>query len=155
MILVRMLALGLATLVMSTVVGQDKKTEKLDPAKLVGKWTLVEGMKAGEKSGDDAKKGTTEVTKEKITLAGPDATFVFGYKVDVTKTPAEVDFEILEPEGLKGAKAKGIIKLEDGKMTMCYHPMMGDRPTKFESTKDNGFYLFTFKAAAVKKEEKQ
>ena len=154
MILVRMLALGLATLVMSTVVAQDKKTEKLDPAKLVGKWKLTEGVKAGEKSGDD-KKGTAEFTKEKITLANADATFVFGYKVDATKTPAEVDFEILEPVDLKGAKAKGIIKLEDGKMTMCYHPMMGDRPTKFESTKDNGFYLFTFKAAEVKKEEKK
>lgn len=155
MILVRMLVLGLATLVMSTVVAQDKKAEKLDPAKLVGKWKLTEGVKAGEKSGDDAKKGTTEVTKDKITLANADATFVFGYKVDAAKTPAEVDFEILEPEGLKGAKAKGIIKLEGGKMTMCYHPMMGDRPTKFESTKDNGFYLFTFKAAEEKKKEEK
>ncbi len=154
MILVRMLALGLATLVMSTVVAQDKKAEKLDPAKLVGKWKLTGGMKAGEKLGDD-KKGTAEFTKEKITLANADATFVFGYKVDITKTPAEVDFEILEPVDLKGAKAKGIIKMEDGKMTLCYQSMGDDRPTKFESTKDNGSFLFTFKAAEEKKKEEK
>ena len=149
MILLRVLALGVAILMMSAVAAQDKKAEKLDPAKLIGKWKLTEGMKAGEKY-EDTKKGTTELTKEKVTLATSDATFVFSYKVDATKTPAEVDFEILEPEGLKGAKAKGIIKLEEGKMTMCYHPMMGDRPAKFESTKDNGFYLFSFKAEEKK-----
>ena len=154
MILLRVLVLGLATLVMSTVAAQDKKPEKLDPAKLIGKWTLTGGMKAGEKY-EDTKKGTNEITKEKITLANADATFVFGYKVDAEKTPAEVDFEILEPNDLKGTKAKGIIKFEDGKLTICYHPMGGDRPAKFESTKDNGNFLFSYKKAEEKKEDKK
>ena len=149
MILVRMLALGLATLVMSTVSAEGKKPEKLDPAKLIGGWKLSAGLKAGEKY-EDTMNSTTEVTKDKITVADDRATFVFGYKLDTTKSPVEIDMEILQPDDLKGNKAKGIIKLEDGKMTLCYHPMGGERPAKFESTADNGFFLFTYKKAEKK-----
>jgi uncharacterized protein (TIGR03067 family) len=142
MTLVRVLALGVAAVTL-TVATADDKPAPLDPAKLVGDWSIVEGLKAGEKSGDDAKKGTVIVDKEKITLKSDDMTFAFSYTLDAKKSPAEIDLKIVEPEGLAGATAKGIIKLEKDKVTLCYHPMMGDRPTKFESTKDNGFYLFT------------
>lgn len=151
MTLVRALVLGVAVTALSAATADDKPAP-LDPAKLVGEWKIVDGKKAGEKIGDDAKKGKVIVDKEKITLKGDDMTFVFGYKLDAKKSPAEIDLVILEPEGLKDAKAKGIIKLEDGKKTLCYHPMMGERPTKFESTKDNGNYLFVMEK--VKKADK-
>lgn len=152
---VRTLVLGLGLAFFSAATAEDKKDEKkpLDPAKLVGKWSITEGLKGGEKIGDDAKKGVIEFTKDKISLKAADAEFEFAYTVDVKAIPAGVDLEILKPEGFKGAKAKGIIKLEDGKATLCYHPMGGDRPKKFESTRDNGNYLFMMKAA--KKEEKK
>lgn len=143
---VRALVLGLAAVAVTAAVADDKPAP-LDPAKLVGDWKIVEGMKAGEKSGDDAKKGMVIVDKEKITLKGDDMTFAFSYKIDPKKEPAEIDLEIVEPEGLKGAKAKGIVKLEKEKVTLCYHPMMGDRPTKFDSTKENGNYMFTMEKA--------
>lgn len=149
MILVRVMVLGLATLVVSTVVAEDKKPAKLDPAKLIGDWKLTAGLKAGEKY-EDTTNSMTEVTKDKITVADDRATFVFGYKIDAAKTPVEIDMEILQPDDLKGNKAKGIVKLEDGKMTLCYHPMGGERPAKFESTADNGFFLFTYKKAEKK-----
>ena len=149
MILLRLMVLGLATLVMSTVAAQDKKPEKLDPAKLIGDWKLSAGLKAGEKY-EDTTNSMTEVTKDKITVADDRATFVFGYKIDTKKTPVEIDMEILQPDDLKGNKAKGIIKLEDGKMMLCYHPTGGERPAKFESTKDNGFFLFTYKKVEKK-----
>jgi uncharacterized protein (TIGR03067 family) len=140
MTLVRVLTVGLGALALTAAAAQDK-TEPLDPAKLVGDWKIVDGMKAGEKIGDDAKKGTVVIEKGKITLKGDDMTFAFSFTVNAKKTPAEIDLEIVEPEGLKGTKAAGIIKLDGGKLTLCYHPMGGDRPTKFESNKDNGFYL--------------
>ena len=149
MILVRVMVLGLATLLVSTGVAQDKKPTKLDPAKLVGDWKLTAGLKAGEKY-EDTTNSMTDVTKDKITVADDRATFVFGYKIDAAKTPVEIDMEILQPDDLKGNKAKGIIKLEDGKMTLCYHPTGGERPTKFESTADNGFFLFTYKKVEKK-----
>lgn len=149
MILVRMVVLGLAIFVASTVSAEDKKPEKLDPAKLIGGWKLSAGLKAGEKY-EDTMNGTTDVTKDQITVADDRATFVFGYKIDTSKTPVEIDMEILSPDDLKGNKAKGIIKLEDGKTTLCYHPMGGERPTKFESTADNSFFLFTYKKVEKK-----
>jgi uncharacterized protein (TIGR03067 family) len=151
----RTLVLGLGLACLATATAEDKKDEKkpLDPAKLVGKWSITEGMKAGEKTGEDAKKGVIEITKDKISLKSMDMEFEFIYKVDVKADPVTIDLEITKPEGFKGSKAPGIIKLEDGKFTLCYSPMGGDRPKKFESTKDNGNYMFTMKAAA--KEEKK
>jgi len=157
MLWMRTLVLALGLVVIANVSAQDKKEEKkpLDPAKLVGKWSITEGLKAGEKVGDDAKKGVIEFTKDKISLKSMDAEFEFSYKVDVKATPASIDLEILKPEGFKGTKAMGIIKIEDGKATLCYHPMGGDRPKKFESTKDNGNYMFTMKAAKEEKKEEK
>ena len=130
----------------------DKKPGKLDPAKLSGKWKVVEGMKSGEKYEG---KGTAlaEITKDKISFADGDAKFVFGYKVDLEKTPVQIDLEILEPEGLKGTKAPGILKLEGGKLTLAYHAAMGTRPEKFESTKENGIHLFVHEKVETKKDE--
>ena len=94
------------------------------------------------------------LAKDKISYKAGDMAFVFGFKADHAKDPIAVDLEILEPEGLKGAKALGIVKLDGEKLTLCYNPAMGGaRPTKFESTKDNGFYMFVHEKA--KKGEKK
>ncbi len=151
MTLVRALVLGLALVAVSALTAEDKKpAAKFDAEKLYGDWKITGGMKAGEKAGDDAKKGTVTVTKEKISLVDGDMKFVFTYKADAATDPVAIDMEIVEPDAFKGTKAKGIIELKDGKATLCYHPMGGDRPKKFESTKDNGNYLFMME----KKEKK-
>ena len=149
--LVRAIVLGLVMVAVSAVVAEDKKAAKLDPEKLVGSWKIVEGSKAGEKAGADATKGAITLTKDKITLADGDMKFEFSYKVDTKVEPTAIDMEIVQPDALKGAKAKGIIKLDGGKVTLCYHPMNGDRPTKFESTKDNGNYMFVLEAKKAEK----
>ena len=51
--------------------------------------------------------------------------------------------EILAPEAFKGAKAKGIVTVDGDTLKLAYHPMGGDRPTKFESAKDSGVFYFT------------
>lgn len=141
--LVRALVLGVGLVAISATVADDKPA-KLDPKKLVGDWKITEGWKAGEKAGGDATKGTITLTKDTVTIKGdkPEETFKFTYKLNVDKSPAEMDLEITEPEPLKGAKTQGIIKLEDGKFTLIYHPMGEKRPTEFKSTKENGFYMF-------------
>lgn len=139
--LVRALVLGVAVVALSAA-GADDKPGKVDPTKLVGEWKIKEGWKAGEKATGDATKGTIIVTKDTVTIKGdkPEETFKFSYKTNADK--GEMDLEITEPEPLKGAKTQGIIKLEDGKFTLCYHPMGEKRPTEFKSTKENGFYMF-------------
>jgi uncharacterized protein (TIGR03067 family) len=140
----RLLTLCLALGLTAALAADDKAPAPLDPAKLIGDWTSIEGTKAGEKA-PDAGKGTVNVTKDKITLKSDDMTFVFGYTVDVKVTPATIDLEMLEPEAFGKPKAKGIVKLADGKVSLCYHPMGGDRPKDFTSTKENGNFLFVMK----------
>ena len=147
----RVTLLGLAAGLMTAVsVGADDKPGKLDPAKLVGDWAITESTKAGEKA--DKADGVVATTKEKMTLKAGDLTFVFGYKIDDKPAPMGIDLDLLEPEMFK-SKAKGIVKLDGDKLTLCYHPMGGDRPKGFESTKENGNYLFVMKKKETKKEK--
>ena len=141
--------LGLAVGLLAVTAAADDKPTPLDPAKLVGDWTIVEGTKAGDKT--EKAGGPVTVTKDKMTLKNEDITFVFGFKLDEKATPAAIDFTILEPDSFKDGKAKGIIKLADGKVTLCYHPMGGDRPKEFKSTKEDGNFLFVMKKKDDKK----
>ncbi len=121
---------------------EKEKVTKIDPAKLPGSYKIVDGTKFGEKLTDDAKKASVTFTKDKITTKSPDATFAFSYKVDVTKTPAAVDMEILEPEGLKGSKAKGILKFVGTKLHLAYDSKGGPAPKEFKSVKDDNVLYF-------------
>jgi uncharacterized protein (TIGR03067 family) len=119
--LLRVLVLGVGLAAVSAA-GADDKPAKVDPKKLVGEWTIKEGFKAGEKATGDALKAPIIVTKDTVTIKGEKAeeTFEFTYKVNADK--GEIDLEITKPEALKGAKTQGIVKLEGGKFTLCYHP---------------------------------
>ncbi len=149
----RFCAFSLAVGLMATVTVAADDKPALDPAKLVGDWTLAEGTKAGEKQ--EKIEGAITITKDKLTLKAGDMTFVFGYKLDPKTTPAGIDMHIIEPEAFKDGKAKGIVKLADGKVTLCYHPMGGDRPKEFKSTKENGHHLFVVKKKDAKPGEKK
>lgn len=156
--MIRSLTLAMLMAVPALVMADDKKPEakpakadkaekgekpaKFDAAKLVGSWKITEGMKGGDKSSPDVGKGVVTITKDKIALKNDGMDFEFSYKIDDSKDPVAIDMEITAPEGLKGAKAPGIVKFDGEKFTLCYSPMSGIRPTKFESTKDNGFFLF-------------
>jgi uncharacterized protein (TIGR03067 family) len=151
MSLLRALVLGFGLVVVSTASAQDeKKSDKLDPAKLVGTYKIADGQKAGEKIGDDSKKGKVIITKETITIKGDEGMdFEFSYKLDSKADPIAIDMEITKPDALKGAKTLGIIALESGTVKLCYHPEGKERPKKFESTKDNGYYQFSLKKEAA------
>ena len=131
--------------VSAVVADDDKKSEKFDAKKILGEWEYEAGTKAGAESDEQMLQGTVKITKETFTLpGGPDQEFVMAYKLDASKSPATIDFEIKSgpvPEG----KAVGIIKLHDGKIHLCYNPMGTERPEKFESTEDNGMFMLVLK----------
>ena len=131
---------------------------KAPPKKLVvedlfGEWKIRSGTRAGSSIESD-RLPTIKITKKTFTIpseAGEE--FVMSYKVDMDAKPITIDFKIESgpvPEG----NAKGIIKLEDGVLTLCYHPEGESRPEKFMSTEENGFFVFKMKKAAEKTEAK-
>ena len=159
--MIRSLTLALLMAVPALVIADDKKLEKpaatpekgekvakFDAAKLVGDWKVSEGTKAGEKSGPDLGKDVVTITKDKMSLKAGGMDFEFSYKLDDTKDPVAIDMEITLPEALKGSKAPGIVKADGDKFTLCYSPMSSTRPTKFESTVENKFFLFVHTKAA-------
>jgi uncharacterized protein (TIGR03067 family) len=120
--------------------------DKLDPAKIVGTWTYVSGENDGKKiSADELKKGTVEITKDKITLSSPEGKFVIGYKLDTDKTPAVIKMEILDGPMGKGAKSDGIIAFKGENLQFCYPAKGGAAPKTFATKEDSGLHLFTLK----------
>lgn len=152
----RVLVFAAAALFAAGLSAQDKdapakkKMEKIDPAKLVGSYKLVSGMKAGEKMTAEAEQSPIVFTKDKITMKSKDMAFAFSYKVDEDKTPATIEMTITEPKELKDKKATGILKMEAGKLVLCYHPKGENTPKVFKSTKENEYHLFE-----LKKDEKK
>jgi uncharacterized protein (TIGR03067 family) len=149
MVLVRVLVLGLAAALVSAASAQDKA--KLDPAKLVGTYTFVEGVKDGEKVPADNFKGlTVTIAKDGMVMKTPDGNFEFKYTVDATKTPATIDLEIVKGPVGEGSKSKGIIALDGTTLKLAYHPMGGERPKDFECKKGSGCQAFTLKKSDKK-----
>lgn len=123
----------------------DKKDAKFDAAKMVGDWKIVEGMKQGEKVGEDHLKVKVKATKDSFILESEMGKFVMAYKLNTATNPVGIDMEIKEgpvPEG----KAIGIVWVSGDDMKLCYVPdASATRPGKFESTKDNGTFFWTLK----------
>src|SRR5262249_54455282 len=97
----------------------------------------------------DKERLAAKVTIKKDELhipAGPDMKFIMGYKIDASKSPSAIDMDIKDGP-VKEGKAVGIIALDGDTLKLCYDPMGVTRPTKFESTKDNGAFSFVLKRA--------
>jgi uncharacterized protein (TIGR03067 family) len=131
---------------------------KFDATKLEGKWMITEMTKYGEKVDTKDMKDPAVFTKDTITMKASLGEFAFKYTVDAKADPVGIDMEITAPEGFKGGKAKGIIKLDGDKLTLTYDsdPESKARPDKFESKKDTKVlsYVLT-RAKEEKKEEKK
>ncbi len=132
-------------LAVGTLGAEDKQT-KFDPAKLVGDWNYVSGVKNGEKVDPDHLKNKVVVTKETFTLTG-DMKFVMKYKLDTKKTPVGIKLEMTESPFGAGAKAVGIISVEGDEMKLCYDPEGKKAPEKFEAKADSKHHLFILKRA--------
>jgi uncharacterized protein (TIGR03067 family) len=58
-------------------------------------------------------------------------------KVNTEKTPWTIDVTVTAGKD-KGQTRKGILKMEDGKMMLCWGKAGGKRPTEFKSEKGSG-----------------
>ncbi len=132
------------------------KDPVLKPADLVGSWKYTSGKRAGEDVAEDRlAMGGVKFAEDKLTIpAGPDSEFVMSYKLKAGKQFTEIDLSIESGPAPEG-KALGILKWENDELTLCYDPLGANRPTKFESTAENGFFMFVMKKEkAVEKADK-
>ncbi len=108
--------------------------ETVNPKAISGVWSCIEAVNNGNKL--PAEKASqlklTLTDKQFKTQLGEQVFFDSTYTLNAAKSPAEI--EMLGNEGdLKGKPALGIIKLEDGTLTLCYVMPGSDRPKTFES----------------------
>ncbi len=122
----------------------DEKGDKFDAGKIVGTWTYVSGENNGAKvNPDNLKTGSVKITKETITLDGPQGKFVMKYTLDTKTTPVSLAMEMTEsPFG--AGKAKGIIEVKGDELKLCY-ATEGDAPKKFETKEGSNSHLFVLK----------
>jgi uncharacterized protein (TIGR03067 family) len=120
-------------------------TEKLTAEKLYGKWAYVSGKRAGEDIPAERLSAVVEVDSDAFTVpSGMAEPFVMAWKLDASQSPAAIDFSITSGPAT-GGTAKGIVRLERDHFVLCYDPMGQTRPEEFESTAENGFFLFELK----------
>lgn len=158
---------GLVAAVMAVAVAggvwaEDKKEPakaepaKFDASKLEGKWMVSEFVKYGEKQDTKEMKDPAVFTKDSIKVKSSVGEFEFKYTVDAKADPMAIDMEITAPEGLKGGKAKGIIKLDGDKLMLTYDsdPESKARPAKFESKKESKVLSLVMTRAKEEKKDK-
>jgi uncharacterized protein (TIGR03067 family) len=125
-----------------------------DANQLIGKWKYESGERAGEQVDPARLQSIVTISKDKFVVpAGPDAEFVMPYKIDDRQQPIAIDLTIESGPAPEG-KAAGIIKLENGKLTLCYDPMGGKRPTEFKTTSSDGCFMFVMVKQADDDEKK-
>ena len=127
--------------------GVDPEVNK----KLIGTWVIKSGMRSGSEVAEERMEGNIEIDEETITIPGAtdDETFVIGYKIDASKSPMQIDMAIESGPAPEGAPAIGIIKMGDGEFKLCYDAEGGARPEKFESTEENGYFMFKLKKLEI------
>lgn len=119
---------------------------KGDAAMLVGKWSVISGQRAGEEVSEDRLNVPITVDAKTITIPAGNDSFVMSYELDLTASPIAIDMEVVSGPAPAGSVAIGIVERTNDGFRLCYQPMGGDRPERFESTAENGCFLFVVKA---------
>ncbi len=116
--------------------------KEFDIEQLVGKWKYESGERAGEIIEAERLQSVVTISKDKFNVpAGPDAEFVMAYQLDAQKSPVTIDLSIESGPAPEG-KALGILKIADGKLWLCYDSTGAKRPADFNTTAEDGFFLF-------------
>jgi uncharacterized protein (TIGR03067 family) len=120
--------------------GQDSAD---DLKKMAGIWKTT----LHEADGKIATKDEIEKTQGKLVVKADKYEVFFGdkaidegtIKLDAGKKPRQIDAIIK-----KGGTMKGIYKIDDGKMTVCFAQPGKDRPTAFKTEKGTGQVLLGY-----------
>jgi uncharacterized protein (TIGR03067 family) len=123
------------------VSGGDKKND----LKIDGSWTATGGIADGKKLPAELFEKDVQVVvfkdgKYTETFMGKE-TEAGTYKIDTTKNPHTIDFDVTEGKA-KGKVQLGLIKIDGDVMTIALADHGSkDRPKDFEGTGDNGVII--------------
>src|SRR5262245_36966661 len=129
----------------------DKDAAKKDQDKLQGEWTLVSAERDGQPLSDDMIKTGKRVCKDDETSVLFDGQLYMKakFKLDPSKKPTAIDYEILESQqgDAKGQKLKGIYAWDGDQVKFCFGQPGGDRPDDFTAKEGSGRVLSVWKKA--------
>jgi uncharacterized protein (TIGR03067 family) len=119
------------------------KEDKNDLKKLQGEWQIESWIQLGQKINVT---GTWTFKEDKYTLdQGGDNVEDGTIKLNQKKKPAVMDLEITGGN-CAGKNQPGIYKIDGDTLTLCFAwPGVADRPTDFDSTRENRWILITLK----------
>ena len=122
----------------------ELKRAPLSAEQILGTWKFESGRVEGRESDVNRLAGSKVIiTKDKLTLNSGDASFVMEYTLNTSKQPAKIDLKITEGPFGEGARAPGIVKLQDGKLFICYNPRGGEAPVKFEAGNEHSLFVLS------------
>lgn len=110
---------------------------------ILGDWKYVSGEKDGTELDADHFRGQrVAISKDTMTLKSDQFTFVMKYELVADSNPQAVNLEITESPFGAGQKTSGILEQSEDTLKLCYRPMGGDTPTKFEGKSGSGQHYF-------------
>jgi len=138
----------LTVLAVALMVGADaaKDDAKKEKEKLQGTWLVLTVEERGQ-SKQDNENHRLVFAGDELTVKRGDDTFIKGkFKIDASKKPMEIDFEITEAmkDELKGKTGFGIYSVEGDTLKLCVNePGMPERPKEFAAQADSKHILLT------------
>jgi len=106
----------------------EKEIPKLTAKTFIGTWTITKGTRAGMKSAPERIAGDIVINKGEIRIGEGDAGFTMSYKLNLDKSPAEIDMKVTAGPAPVGSPASGIVAMDDkGNLQLCYDGMGGFR----------------------------
>jgi len=100
-----------------------------------GTWEMISGEQNGqEEPAEDVQRSTLEIVGNQHTVTVGDAVLKGTHTLDSSQTPMTIDStDTAGP--FENMSLKGIFKLDDDVLTICFGAPDGDRPAEF-TTKD-------------------
>lgn len=114
---------------------------------LIGEWKFESGKIDGRVSDKNRlADSAVTITKDTLTLQSGDTSFQMSYELDGAKLPATIQLRITKGPFGQGAAASGIVKLDDGELTLCYHPRGGKAPPEFDAAEEYALFVLSKKS---------
>jgi apolipoprotein D and lipocalin family protein len=124
---------------------------KFEASQILGTWVYVSGEKNGVDLNEKHFQGQEVIiNKEAIRLKSSEFTFVISYEFTENTQPQAVKLTITESPFGSGQKTNGIIELNKNTLKLCYPPMGGDSPTKFDGKAGSDQHYFVLKRVSEK-----